>query len=126
MQSSARLPTLVFAASWIALIPMASAQNQSAPSTTAPGASDSSANIPDSKLDAAAAAIRNVATVRQDYEQRIDKAPDSEKSRLADEGNQALNKAVTDHGLSVAEYRAILQVAQNNPTVRDKILERLK
>jgi hypothetical protein len=106
---------------------MANAQNQSAPSTTVPGTPNSSANIPDNKLDAAAAAIRNVATVRKDYEQRIDKAPDdAEKSRIAEEGNQALNKAITEHGLSVAEYRSILQVAQNNKAVHDKILQRLK
>jgi len=35
-------------------------------------------------------------------------------------------KAVTDQGLSVEEYTAILQVAQNNPTVQDKIIQRLK
>jgi hypothetical protein len=64
--------------------------------------------------------------VKEDYEQRIAQAPDSEKLRPADEGKQALTKAVTDQGLSVAEYSEILQVAQNNPTVREKILQRLK
>jgi hypothetical protein len=34
--------------------------------------------------------------------------------------------AVTDQGLSVAECTAIMQVAQNDPAVREKILQRLK
>jgi hypothetical protein len=35
-------------------------------------------------------------------------------------------KAVTDQGLSVDEYSTILQVAQNDPQVRDKLLQRLR
>ena len=34
-------------------------------------------------------------------------------------------KAVTDQGLSVEEYAAILQVAQNDPDVREKIRQRI-
>jgi hypothetical protein len=35
-------------------------------------------------------------------------------------------KAVTDQGLSVEEYTSIMVVAQNDPMVRQKILQRLK
>jgi hypothetical protein len=34
-------------------------------------------------------------------------------------------KAVTDKGLSVEEYTSILEVAENDPAVREKILQRL-
>jgi len=34
--------------------------------------------------------------------------------------------AVTHQGLSVAEYTPTMQVAQNDPAVREKILQRLK
>ena len=113
MQSSTRLFVLVFASSWLALAPAVNAQTQSepSPSPTTPGPSSPSANIPDNKLDAAAAAVKSVSMVKQDYEQRIPQAPESDKSRLANEGKQALAKAVTDQGLTVAEYTAILQVA---------------
>jgi hypothetical protein len=129
MQTSTRLSILVLAASWLALAPTANAQNQyepSKPSPTTPSPSSPSASIPDNKLDAAAAAVKSVSIVKQNYEQRIAQASESEKSRLADEGKQALTKAVTDQGLSVAEYTAIMQVAQNDLTVREKILQRLK
>ena len=129
MQASTRLSILVFATSWLAFAPTVNAQNQSEPSRpspTTPGPSSPSASIPDNKLDAAAAAMKSVSIVKEDYGRRVAQAPDSEKSRLANEGGQALTKAVTDQGLSVAEYTEILQVAQNNPAVREKILQRIK
>jgi hypothetical protein len=129
MQSSTGLSVLVFVSSWLALAPAVNAQTQSEPSRplpTTPGLSNPSANIPDNKLDAAAAAVKSVSMVKHDYEQRIAQASESDKSRLANEGTQALTKAVTDQGLSVEEYSAILQVAQNDPAIRDKILQRLK
>jgi hypothetical protein len=132
MQSSASLSALAFAVSWLALAPVANAQNQqnqsapSAPSTTTPEQSKPQANIPDDKLDAAAAAMKSVSTVKQDYVQRLAKAPDADKPRLVNEANQAMSKAVTDQGLSIAEYSAILEVAQNDQAVRDKLLARLK
>ena len=126
MQSSTRLSVLVFASCCLALAPTVNAQTQSEPSKPSPTTPSPSASIPDNKLDAAAAAVKSVSIVKQDYQQRIAQASDNDKSRLADEGKQALTKAVTDQGLSVAEYTAIMQVAQNDLAVREKILQRLK
>ena len=129
MQASTRFSILVFTTSWLAFAPTVNAQNQSEPSKpspTAPGPSSPSASVPDNKLDAAAAAVKSVSMVKDDYGRRIAQAPESEKSRLANEGGQALAKAVTDQGLSVEEYTEILQIAQNNPAVREKILQRIK
>jgi hypothetical protein len=38
----------------------------------------------------------------------------------------ALAKAVTDQGLSVDEYDSILEVAQNDPDVREKNWQRIR
>jgi hypothetical protein len=35
-------------------------------------------------------------------------------------------KAITDQGLSVEEYDSILEVAQNDPEVREKIRQRIR
>jgi hypothetical protein len=78
------------------------------------------------KLDAAAAAVKQVSTVKGTFEQKLAQAPAAEKERLVDEANDAMKKAVTDQGLSIDEYATILQVAQNDPIVRDKLLQRLK
>src|SRR5437660_12931929 len=101
-------------------IPAASAQVQS------PSPDLSQQNIPDQKLDAAAAAIERVASLKQDYQQRIAAAGPSDKERIANEAINALAKAITDQGLSVEEYDSILEVAQNDPEVREKIRQRIR
>ena len=70
--------------------------------------------------------MEQVASLRKQYQQRIEEAPAADKERIAGEGSNALVKAVTDQGLSVDEYSTILQVAQNDTAVRDKLLQRLR
>jgi predicted TIM-barrel fold metal-dependent hydrolase len=103
-------------------VPGASAQVQS----PSPGLSQQPQNIPDQKLDAAAAAIERVASLKQDYQQRIAAAAPADRERILNEAVNALAKAVTDQGLSVKEYDSILEVAQNDPDVREKIRQRIR
>jgi Domain of unknown function (DUF4168) len=118
---------LLTAAALVAAVPVSNAQAQSqTPPSVAPSPSEPAQNIPEQKLDAAAAALNEIATLKDAYQQRIDSADPAEKSRLAQEANGALLKAITDQGLSVEEYTRILVVAQNDPTVRDKIIQRLR
>jgi hypothetical protein len=91
-----------------------------------PGLSDQSPNISDQKLDAVATAIERVASLKQDYRQRIAAAAPSDKERIAIEAINALAKAVTDQGLSLKEYDSILEVAQNDREVRGKIRQRIR
>ena len=80
------------------------------------------ADISEQKLDAAAKAVKNVSTIRDSYEQKLVKAPADQKAKLADEASDAMAKAVKDQGLSVEEYTSIIEVAQNDPVVRNKLL----
>jgi hypothetical protein len=125
----------IFATLAIAFVPaVAPSSAQERPSVQAqpkgqeqPQAPDTTQqNIPDHKLDAAAAAMQQVASLKQTFQQRYETAPPSDKERIADEANAALTKVVTDKGLSVEEYSTILMTAQNDPVVRDKILERIR
>jgi hypothetical protein len=120
---------MALAAVGLMFTPAANAQQDqpsSAPSIKTPGPTNPSKNIPDNKLDAAAAAVKNVSVVRSDFEQKLAQAPDTEKDRLVDEADNAMTKAVTDQGLSVEEYSTIMKLAQNDSVVRDKLLQRLK
>jgi uncharacterized protein DUF4168 len=107
------------------LAPIASAQQQQQPSDSSSPAT-SAKNIPDAKLDAVAAAAKKVTAVSDTYKEKLAKAPTADKERVVDEANAAIAKAVTDQGLSVEEYVSIMKVAQNDPVVRDKIVQRLK
>ena len=93
--------------------------------TQSPQTPSASAPISDEKLNAAAAAIGQVATIRKSYESKIAAAPASDKQHLAKEVDDALNKAVTDQGLSVDEYNSIIRTAQNDPAVGEKLTQRI-
>lgn len=118
---------LTFAAATLAIafvpaVPALSAEEQ--PQTQAPDTIQQ--DIPDQKIDAAATAMQQVASLKQTYQQRYDTAPPSDKERIANEASAALTKIVTDNGLSIEEYSEILVTAQNDPVVRGKILERIR
>jgi hypothetical protein len=116
------------------LLPAANAQMNApqprpqapSPQTQSPQAQPPSPTISDAKLNAAAAAIGQVTDVRENYERKIAAAPESDKPRLTVEANGALEKAVTDQGLSVDEYNSIIRTAQNDPTIRQKLTQRIR
>ena len=66
-----------------------------------PGGQSPRSRVSDQQLDAAAKAIRQVRVVKQSYADKLVAAPSSDKARIAGEANAALEKAVTDQGLSI-------------------------
>lgn len=102
-------------------------QSQSPSSPSMPGRPTApTTSIPDSKLDATAKAVKKISSVKDNYDQKLAQAPAAEKNKLADEADAAAKKAITEQGLSVEEYTTILEVAQSDTTVRDKLIQRLK
>ena len=75
------------------------------PSETSPSEqkppSGQTRSISEQKLDQMAAAMKQVASVKKEYGQRIVTATPSDQERIAKEADGALEKAVTDQGLSV-------------------------
>jgi hypothetical protein len=128
MRSPSGFYATTLAVAGLLLMPAANAQDKSPPSapSTETSPTTSPASIPDHKLDAAAAAVKRVAVVSNDFESKLAKAPADQKDRVLGEANAAITKAVTDQGLSVDEYMTIMNVAQNDPVVRDKLLKRLE
>jgi Domain of unknown function (DUF4168) len=91
-----------------------------------PGPSTSAPDLSDQKLSAVAAALERVASLQQDYRQRIAEAEaTAEKERIVAEANNELTKAVTEQGLSVEEYTSILNVARDDAEIRGKILQHI-
>jgi Domain of unknown function (DUF4168) len=125
MRRSMRPLAVTVSVACLLCLPAAHAQT---PSPQQPGAQPSSpaVAVSEQKLDAAATAAQHVVEVQQNYEKRIAAASPSEKERLTGEANSALTKAVTDQGLSVDEYISILQLAQNDPAIRKKFVERVR
>ncbi len=129
MKSSNMLhAAMTLAAAGLLFMPIANAQDRSpdAPPATMPHSTTPSAKISDKKLDEAAAAIKDVSVITDTYKKKVAAAPAADKQRLVDEANDAMTKAVTAKGLSVQEYSTIIEVAQNDPAVREKLLQKLK
>jgi hypothetical protein len=134
MKASSAFCAMIFAAGGLLAASAGNAQQQSTPSSpptpapdrTAPDTKNAPANIPDHKLDAAAAAAKRVVALSDNYEQKLAKASGADKEKIVDEANEAIAKAVTDQGLSIDEYVSIMKTAQNDPAVRDKLVQRLK
>jgi hypothetical protein len=90
-----------------------------------PQAPSPSPTISDQKLNATAVAIGQVTSIKQSYKRKIAEAPPSDAERITQEENTALEKAVTDQGLSVDEYNTIIRTAQNDAAVRQKLSQRI-
>jgi len=121
------LAAAILSVGCLLLSPVAHAQNQPLNQPQArPQGQSPSPTISDQKLDAAAAAIGQVTRLKQSYDQKIAEAPPSDKQHITDEANNAMKKAVTDQGLSVDEYNTIVRTAQNDPAIRQKLVERIR
>ncbi|MBO0738952.1 MAG: DUF4168 domain-containing protein [Alphaproteobacteria bacterium] len=137
-RSSNRLgPALLIAAGLVSAAsllfnPAAHAQKQAQPQpqpqteSQPPQEKSQTPNFSSKKLDAAAAAIGHVNTVKQSYQQQLAKAPESDKPRIAGEANNAMAKAVTDQGISVDEFNSIIEAAQNDPALRQQLVQRIR
>jgi Domain of unknown function (DUF4168) len=110
-----RLKTIAAIAGVLSVLSLAPAYSQDQPTTA----------ISDQKLDQAAAAMARVNSLHRSYRQKLTEAPPDEQNRVLAEANEALQKAVMDQGLSVDEYNTIIKTAQNDPAVRDKLVQRL-
>ncbi len=121
--SRSRMPLAgaILSAVLLTSAPIANAQTASGQSQPA-----QSAAIPDQKLDATANALQRVTSVKQDYQQKLNSAAADDQQRIAAEANDAMSKAVTEQGLSLEEFDSIIRVAQSDPNVREKILQRVK
>jgi uncharacterized protein DUF4168 len=111
-----RLKSIAAIAGVLSVLSLAPAYSQDQPTT---------AGISDQKLDQAAAAVARVNNLHKSYQQKLTQTPPDEQDRVIAEANNALQKAVTDQGLSVDEYNTIIKTAQNDPAVRDKLVQRL-
>ena len=88
--------------------------------SVAPGAPG--APIPDGTIGKAGAALRDVAKLQQKYQGRMDSATPEQKQGLSEQANAEAVQAIQSHGLSVQEYSTVVRTAQNNPQVKQRLL----
>ena len=96
--------------------PLAWAQPAQVPPTSP------SAAISDGTISKAGAALRDVAQVQQKYQPMIEAAPPAQKQTLSSQANADAARAIQSHGLSVQEYTNVVRTAQNDPSVKQRLL----
>ena len=124
-RSIAGIAAALLCTSWAISARPAAAQQQPSTQQEPPATLSPAPNLSDQQLDKAAAAIKNLEGLRSAYTQKLAGAKPDEQDKIASEASAAMKKAVTDQGLSVAEYNSIVKLAQDNPSVRAQIAQRL-
>ncbi|HYX01151.1 MAG TPA: DUF4168 domain-containing protein [Reyranella sp.] len=124
--SNVRLFAVTVLAFGLGALPAAYANTPGAGEPSVIADADQSVVISESKLDAVAAAVKQVAMLKETYEAKLAKAPEDQKVSVVEEANEAAEKAIKEQGLSVEEFVTIMDAADSDPAVRAKIIRRLK
>lgn len=89
----------------------------------APGTATQGKQVSDVMVNRVGKAIRNVSMIRQQYSQRADasKSPQA-RQELNTQAQRDMAKAVTDQGLTLQQYDQVIQLAQADQTLRQRLL----
>jgi hypothetical protein len=83
--------------------------------------------LPDTTVDKAGAALRQVTVIRQTYAPRIAAAnSDKEKQSLRQQAMDEAAKAVNDQGLSVDQYNEVMRLAEADPGLEQRLVTAAK
>jgi Domain of unknown function (DUF4168) len=85
-----------------------------------------SATIPDQTIGKAGAALHDVAKLQQKYQGQMDSATPEQKKGLSEQANAEAVQAIQSHGISVQEYSTVVRTAQNDPQVKQRLLDAAK
>jgi Domain of unknown function (DUF4168) len=97
---------------------------QQAPATPRPPAAPSQqGQMSDAMVTKVGTALRHVAMIRQEYSQRAQGTSSPQQQQaLSDQAKNEMVKAIGDQGLSVQQYQQAIQMAQNDDTLKRRLL----
>jgi hypothetical protein len=125
-----RMAVLAAAVSASATVVPAVAQQSGRPNTApqgaapqTPGATAPQGQLADATVQKVGKALRSMATIRQEYTEKAQstKSPDQQKE-LTDQAQSSMVKAIGDQGLSVQQYNQVIQMAQADPNLKERLL----
>jgi hypothetical protein len=92
-----------------------------------PGAMVPHDDLSDATITKVGAVLRQTVTIRQKYAERAQsiKSPQEEQA-LEAQAQTELVQAVSDQGLSVQQYNQVIQMAQADPTLKQRLLSLAK
>jgi Domain of unknown function (DUF4168) len=93
------------------------------PAPRAATPSMSPGTIPDQTIGKVGAALHDVAQLQEKYQGRMESASPEQKQGLSEQANAEAVQAIQSHGLSVQEYSSVVRTAQNNPQIKQRLLD---
>ncbi len=99
-----------------------SAPDQGPASPPAPAAPPGP-TISDGAISKAGAALHDVAKLQQRYQGQMETASPAQKKSLSEQANAEAVQAIQSHGLSIQEYSTVVRTAQNNPQIKQRLLD---
>jgi poly(3-hydroxybutyrate) depolymerase len=88
----------------------------------APGATAQPSELSDGMVQKVGKALRNAATIRQQYTDRAQTQSPQQQQQLTEQAQGEMVKAINDQGLSVQQYNQVIQMAQADPTLKQRLL----
>jgi len=82
-----------------------------------------SAAIPDQTIGKAGAALHDVARLQQKYQGEMESASPDRRKDLSEQAHAEAVQAIQSHGISIQEYTSVMRTAQNDPQLRQRLLE---
>jgi hypothetical protein len=118
-----RIVALATAAAFGVAPGLAFAAPDQSPAPRAAAPSMSPGTIPDGTIGKVGAALHDVAKLQEKYQGQMESAPPEQKQGLSEQANAEAVQAIQSHGLSVQEYSSVVRTAQNNPQVKQRLLD---
>jgi hypothetical protein len=120
------LRTAVIASTIVAAVavPAFAQQNRGAAQTPpTPGATIQQGDLSDAMVQKVGTALRQTVTIRQKYAERAQATKSSdEQQALASQAQTEMVQAISDQGLTVQQYNQVIQMAQADPTLKQRVL----
>lgn len=111
----------------IAAAPAFAQQSQEAPAPQAPGAASQNSDLSDAMVHKVGTALRKVSEIHQNYQQRANGAGNQQQLQdLSGQEQKEEVQAINDQGLSVQQYQQAIQMAQANPSLRQRVISAAK
>jgi len=86
-----------------------------------------SVEVTEAELDKVVDAYTRIAEIREDFQESLAEVADPEQAQLLqEEAGEAMVEAVQESGLDVQKYNEVMQAAQVDEELREKLLSRLE
>jgi Domain of unknown function (DUF4168) len=121
IRMAAMAATIGISAAAVPAAAQQSGRNNTSPQ--APGAAAQQGQLSDATVQKVGQALRSMATIRQEYTAKAQSTKSQEQQKdLTDHAQSDMAKAISDQGLSVQQYNQVIQMAQADPNLKQRLL----